>query len=742
MLRHRTVLIKGMSCAACSRAVERAVGKLEFVENASVNLASEKLAVSYDDKLGSMDDISAAVSKAGYELVENPPERKALENEQEKEFADAKKRLITAAVFTVPLFCLAMGHMVSLPYPEFLSPQSHPLTLALVQMVLAVCVMFCGRRFYISGFKALFALHPNMDTLVATGTAAAFAYSIWSTVRIALGDMSAVMDLYFESSAMIITLIMLGKTMESRAKKHTGSAISALYSLESDTATVIRGGESASLPLNELIVSDIILVKPGEKIPADGIVAEGTSSVDESMLTGESLPVDKTVGDTVTGGTVNRNGALKVEVTRLGEDSTLSKIIHLVEEAQGSKAPIARLADIVSGYFVPVSMSIAFVSALLWLIFTGDISLSVRVLVSVLVIACPCALGLATPTAIMVGTGRAAKTGILFKNGEALETLKGVDTVMFDKTGTVTEGRPSVTDIISINDDDELVRIAAAAESMAEHPLGDAIVGYAADRSLTLPESSDFEAIPGHGVEVTVDGIRVFAGNRAMMELHGVDISSLTEKADSLAVDGKTPMFFAADGKPLGIIAVADKIKSDAAAAIDSLKSKGIRCAMITGDNARTAAAIAKQCGIDDVYSEILPEQKAKIVADARAEGHRVAMVGDGINDAVALAESDIGIAIGTGTDVAIESADVVLMGDSLNSVSTGVALSRAVITNIKENLFWAFCYNSIGIPIAAGLLHIFGGPLLSPVIGAACMSLSSVCVVSNALRLNFIKIK
>ncbi len=743
-----TATIKGMSCAACSAGVERAVGRLPFVQGVSVNLTTEKMTVSFDERGGSMDDISAAITRAGFKMVPREQEVSALERmkEQDEELLSKKRRLVAALIFTVPLFYISMAHMITfvrLPYPAFLEPMSHPLAFALVQLALAVPVMICGRNFYIDGYRLLFAGHPNMDTLVAVGTSAAFVYSVWSLIRIIGGDASAAMDMYFESCAMIITLVMVGKFMEARAKKKTRGAIAKLYDLAPPTATVERDGEAVEIPAGELALGDIMIIRPGAKVPADGVVVEGSSSLDESMLTGESMPVERTVGDAVVGATINKNGALRVRVTRLGEDSALAGIIRLVEEAQGGKAPIAKLADIVAGYFVPAAIGIAVFAAAAWLIAGKDISFALRVFVSVLVIACPCALGLATPTAVMVGTGKGAANGILFKNGEALETARGVDTVMFDKTGTITEGKPVVTDILCSEgaDEDALLALAASAERMAEHPLGDAIRAEATARGLALPESGGFEALPGHGIKVVVDGDEVLAGNRSLMDEREIDVSALAAEAEDLERQAKTPMYFARAKKLVGIIAVADTVKRGSAEAIAELKAMGLRTVMITGDNKKTADVIAAQVGIDETIAEVLPADKQSVVEKAMKSGKRVAMVGDGINDAPALAMADVGIAIGTGTDVAIESADVVLMGSSLSGVASAIYLSRAVIRNIKQNLFWAFCYNSIGIPVAAGLLYIFGGPLLSPVIGAAAMSLSSVSVVSNALRLNFLKL-
>ncbi len=747
MTRTKTISVQGMTCAACSAAVERVVSRLSFVAEASVNLATEQLRVTYNDTAGSLQEIAAAVSRAGYTLVESQAEQKADArfSEQHKTLLQQRNRLIVAIVFTIPLFYLAMAHMitfVTLPYPTFLEPMSHPVTFGLVQLALTLPVLVCGRHFYTSGFKSLFKLHPNMDSLVAVGTSAAVAYSLWSLILVLRGNTHAVMDLYFESAAMIIALIMVGKYLEARAKRKTGDAIASLYALSVPTATVERDGEVAELPIEELAVGDTILVRPGAKIPADGVIVAGSAAIDESMITGESMPVEKGVGDAITGATLNKNGALRIKVTRLGADSTLAQIIKLVEEAQGQKAPIAKLADIVSGYFVPVAMAIALLAAVGWLIAGEGISFALKIFVSVLVIACPCALGLATPTAIMVGTGKGAANGILYKNGEALETAKATQVALFDKTGTITAGHPAVTDILPATgfDGTALLALAAAAEQHTEHPLGEAIVAKAQEQNIPLQSSTNYKIVAGRGIEVAVGTGTVLAGNQAWMREQQIDCADLAQTADALAAQGKTPLFFAKNGTLAGLIVVADPIKPGSPEAIATLRGWGIHTVMLTGDHAKTANAIARQAGVDEVIAEVLPHQKAEAVARYQAQG-RVVMVGDGINDAPALAAADVGMAIGSGTDVAIESADVVLMGHSLESVCAAIRLSSAVIRNIKQNLFWAFCYNSIGIPIAAGLLYLFGGPLLNPILAAAAMSLSSVSVVANALRLNFLKL-
>ena len=736
-----TLKIGGMTCAACSAGIERVLKKMPPVQSAQVNLATERATVTYDEAALGFPQIREAIEHLGFTVVNETAQKEAERKAREHE--TARKKLIVSAVFTVPLLYIAMAPMLPfpMPYPAALLPEANPLAFALVQLFLCLPVMAAGYRFYTVGYSSLFHRSPNMDSLVAVGTTAAFLYSFYALCRVGMGEPHYAHSLYFESVGTIITLVMLGKYMEARSKGRTGDAIKKLMGLAPKTGMVIRDGQELEIPLEEIRVGDVVLVRPGEKIPVDGRILEGETAIDESMLTGESLPVDKGPGDTVVGASINQNGFIRMEATKVGADTALSQIIRLVEEAQGSKAPIAKLADVISGYFVPVVLVIAALSGLAWFFLGGESFLfSLTVFVSVLVIACPCALGLATPTAIMVGTGKGAELGVLFKNAEALEVAHKVDTVVFDKTGTITQGRPQLTDLAGCGDENELLRMAAAAEQGSEHPLGAAIVAEAKARGLTLPPVEEFRAITGRGLSAVVEGRRVLLGNRALMEEEGVAVDHLLDTASRLADAGKTPMFAARDGEPLGIVAVADVIKDDSRRTIEKLNQMGIRTVMITGDNHKTAAAIARQAGISEVLAEVLPQDKAARVKELRDEGRVVAMVGDGINDAPALAQADIGIAIGSGTDVAIESADIVLVKSRLGDVLTALRLSRATIRNIKENLFWAFCYNTIGIPVAAGLLHLFGGPLLNPMIGAAAMSLSSVSVVSNALRLNLFK--
>ncbi len=631
--------------------------------------------------------------------------------------------------------------MIGLPLPGFLDPANNPLGFALAQLILTIPVIICGYKFYTIGFKKIVRRQPNMDSLIAVGTSAAFIYGIYALIKIINEYHEFAMELYFETSAVIITLILLGKYLEAISKGKTSEAIKKLMGLSPKTATIIKDGEELVIPIEEVEVGDIIVVRPGEKIPLDGEIIEGQTAIDESMLTGESIPVEKGLGDIVIGASINKNGYIKYRTTKVGKDTVLSQIIKLVEDAQGTKAPIAKLADIISGYFVPIVFGIAVVAGLAWLISGESVAFSLTIFISVLVIACPCALGLATPTAIMVGTGKGAEYGVLIKGGEALETTHKVNAIIFDKTGTITEGKPQVTDVIITNsfNEQELLRIAASAEKGSEHPLGEAIVKKALDEKLKLVGLESFMAIPGRGIEVKIENKTVLLGNKQLMDEKNIYIN-LQKEADDLANMGKTPMFVAVEGELAGIIAVADVLKSNSKKAINLLHKMGLEVIMITGDNQRTAEAIAKEVGIDRVLSEVLPEDKANQVKALQAEGKKVAMVGDGINDAPALAQADIGIAIGSGTDVAIESADIVLMKSDLIDVATAIQLSKKTIQNIKQNLFWAFAYNSLGIPIAAGLLHAFGGPLLNPMIAAAAMAFSSVSVVLNALRLKTFK--
>ncbi len=744
--REITIPVGGMTCASCSAAVERAIKKLPGIQVSSVNLATERAVVKYDPAAVRLSEIKGAIKKAGYEPLAMEAVSAARLDEhaaaKEREIKSMWRKFIVSAAFSVPLLYIAMGHMIGWPLPKILHPMERPLFFALVQIVLVIPSIIAGRRFYVVGAKALLHRAPNMDSLIAMGTSAAIIYSLFSVFRIAGGELAAVEELYFETAGIIITLILLGKTLEAVSKGRTSASIKKLMGLKPKTATVLQEGREIELPIDEVEPGDMILVRPGERVPVDGRVASGASAVDESMLTGESIPVDKGPGDQITGGTINKNGALTFVAERVGADTALARIIKLVEDAQGSKAPIARMADVISGIFVPVVFGIAIVAAAAWLIAGHTAGAALTIFVAVLTIACPCALGLATPTAIMVGTGKGAELGILIKSGEALETAGKLNVVVFDKTGTITEGRPVLTDLLPAPgvEEEGLLGMAAAAEKASEHPLGEAIVAAAAARDLRLPRVDSFRALPGRGIEALIEtstGSGDFLlGNARLMAEKGVDTSALVQRAQLLASEGKTPMYAAYEGKPVGLIAVADVVKQGSAPAIARLHEMGIRTVMITGDSRPTAEAIARQVGIDRVLAEVLPGDKAAEVARLQTGGKLVAMVGDGINDAPALAKADVGIAIGSGTDVAMESADIVLMRGELDGVASALELSRRVMKNIKQNLFWAFGYNVLGIPVAAGLLYAFGGPLLSPVIAAAAMSMSSVSVLTNALRL------
>lgn len=746
--KQKNYVIEGMTCASCAQTIEKAVGKLAAVQMVNVNLATEKMSIEYDPDQLVLADVTKAVEEVGYtahEEVETGDEVDRTREKKAQHIKDMWQRFWISALFTVPLLYISMGHMLGMPLPEFIDPMANAVTFALAQLVLTIPVIILGREFFKVGFKALVKGHPNMDSLVALGTSAAFLYSLISTVAIGMGNTHLAMDLYYESAAVILTLITLGKYFEALSKGKTSEAIKKLMGLAPKQARIMRNGQEVDVAIDEVQVNDLIIVKPGEKMPVDGIVVEGNTSVDEAMLTGESIPVEKTAGDAVIGASINQNGTIKYKATKVGKDTALSQIIKLVEDAQGSKAPIAKLADIISGYFVPIVIVLAVISGLAWYIAGESGVFALTIAISVLVIACPCALGLATPTAIMVGTGKGAEHGVLIKSGGALEKTHKIQTIIFDKTGTITEGKPEVTDILAVNgmSEEELLILAASAERGSEHPLGEAIVHGAEKKDLSLFKTQTFNALPGHGIEVTIENQSLLLGNKKLMIDRGISIDTVETVetvSDTLAGEGKTPMYIAKDGQIVGIIAVADTVKANSLKAIEKLHKMGLEVAMITGDNKRTAQAIAKQVGIDRVLSEVLPEEKANEVKKLQAEGKIVAMVGDGINDAPALAQADIGIAIGSGTDVAMESADIVLMRSDLMDVSTAVELSKATIKNIKENLFWAFGYNVLGIPIAMGLLHVFGGPLLNPMLAGAAMSFSSVSVLINALRLKRFK--
>ena len=735
--------VTGMSCASCANAVEKALNKNNDI-NASVNIATEKLNIEYDEKKYNFDKIREIVESAGYGLVEDMIEDKKMELYQEK-IKSLKNRLILAIIFVVPLLYISMGHMLGAVLPEFLNPKVNPLNFALAQFVLTLPIIYAGRDFFLHGFKNLVRKSPTMDSLIAIGATAAVLYGIYATFRIVTVDPEAHMDLYYETAGTIITLILFGKLLEAKTKGQTSSAIKKLIGLQPKKAKIIENGAEKEVLIENLKVGDIVIVKPGEKIAVDGRIVEGATSIDESMLTGESLPVSKKVGDKVVGGSINKNGSIRFEATEIGKNTVLSQIIKLVEEAQGSKAPISRMADIVSAYFVPIVIGIAIITGIAWFLSGSGLVTALSFFISVLVIACPCALGLATPTSIMVGTGKGAENGILIKSGEALETAHKIKTVVFDKTGTITKGKPVLTDLIAYGkyNENELLKIAASVENDSEHPLAEAIVNKAKEKNIEIKPYEKFRAMPGYGIRAIFEGKEVQIGNRKLMENRKINVEISQKDYDILSNEGKTPMYISIDNELAGLVAVADVIKETSKEAIEKLKKMGIKTVMLTGDNEKTAKFIAKQVGIDDVISEVLPYQKSQKVKELQEKDEFVAMVGDGINDSPALAQANVGIAIGNGTDVAIESADIVLIRNDLRDVAGAISLSKATITNIKENLFWALFYNVLGIPFAAGIFYaFFNGPKLDPMIAAFAMSFSSVSVLGNALRLKFFKVK
>ena len=753
----QTFNVTGMTCSACSAHVEKAVSKLEGVQTVSVSLLTNSMQVSYDSSALTAEKIVEAVKSSGYGAslpAKTGGKRVAApkENTMSDEIKSMKHRLIWSFAFLIPLFYISMGHMMGAPLPSFLTGMENALAFAFTQLLLTLPIMYLNDKYYKAGFKTLFHGAPNMDSLIAVGSIAAVIYGVFAIYQIGYGlghgDMALVekyhMDLYFESAGMILTLITMGKFLETRSKGKTSEAITRLMDLAPKTASVLRNGEEVEIPVEDVLVGDHIVVRPGQSIPVDGVILEGASAVDESALTGESLPVDKSVGDKVAAASINRSGSFTFEALRVGEDTTLAQMIRLVEEASSSKAPIAKLADKVSGVFVPVVMVIAAVTAVVWLILTRSVTSALTAGVAVLVISCPCALGLATPVAIMVGTGKGAENGILVKSAEALETLHTIDTVVLDKTGTLTQGKPQVTDILPASGltENALLGLAACLEAPSEHPLGAAIVEEAARRQLPKQPVERFEAVHGRGVRAVLAGRDCFAGNRAMMEEGGVDLTSWLPQAEALANEGKTPLYFAQGQTMLGIVAVADIPKSTSRDAVSAFKSLGIDVIMLTGDNRWTADAIGRELGVTEVMAEVLPQDKEQKISQLQSQGKKVAMVGDGINDAPALARADVGLAIGAGTDVAIESADIVLMKSDLMDAAAAVELSRATIRNIKQNLFWAFFYNTLGIPLAAGVFFPLLQWQLNPMFAAAAMSLSSVTVVSNALRLRLFKSK
>lgn len=738
--------LSGMTCASCAMTVEMAVKDLETVEDVSVNLATERLSLLPKAGFDSQ-QVLDAVAEAGYQAEEKGKNRPSDVSEEAamkvKELERKKQELLILLVTALPLLYISMGSMVGLPLPSFLDHMAHPLVFVLSQLLLTLPAVWIGRGFYQRGFRNLIKRHPNMDSLIAVGTSAAFFYSLYSVRQVFLGYHAFVHQLYFESVAVIIALVLLGKYLESSAKGRTSQAIQSLLELVPSQATVIRYGEAVMIDTEDIRVGDIIRIKPGERMPVDGLVTEGQTFVDESMMTGESVPIEKKVGDTITSATINQNGSIDYQATRVGSDTTLAQIVRLVEEAQGSKAPIAALADKISLYFVPIVLSLATFSALGWYFLAGEsLSFSLSIFIAVLVIACPCALGLATPTAIMVGTGKGAENGILIKSGQALEAAYQLDTIVLDKTGTITVGKPSLTDLLPLSDlsRSDLLQLIASAEQHSEHPLAQAILEAAEEEEFGLLPVSHFEAIVGRGLSAQVEDRRLLVGNESLMKEKHIDSSAFQEQLLELSQEGKTAMFVAVDGQLAGILAVADEMKSSSLSAVQELQSMGLEVIMLTGDREETATAIAQKAGIQKVIAGVLPDGKAAAIKNLQEAGKKLAMVGDGINDAPALVQAAVGIAIGSGADVAIESADVVLMHSDLQDVVKAIKLSQATIRNIKENLFWAFAYNTLGIPIAMGLLHLFGGPLLNPMLAGLAMSLSSVSVVVNALRLGRFK--
>lgn len=735
-MKQEEYIISGMSCAACSSSVQRVVSRLDGVEACDVNLITGKMTVNFDDTKTGETDFIRVVEKAGFGIAKDKPRSKTQKVYDKKENSGLVPLLISAVLSAVLLY-ISMGQMLTdrLPVPFFMNIHSSPFGFALTQLLLCIPVLFFGRNFFVSGIPLLFRGHPNMDSLVAVGTGASFIYSVIMTYMIPY-DTHAVHNLYYESVSVVITLVALGKYLEQRSMRKTASALQKLMELAPDNTTVLRGNREYTVPTAEVSVGETLIVKPGAKIPLDGIVIKGSSGVDESMLTGESIPVDKTVGSGVIGGSINLNGVIYVKVTKVGGDTALAKIIKFVEDAQNKKAPISKTADKVAGVFVPAVIAVAVISAVIWLVAGKDISFALKVFTSVLVIACPCALGLATPTAVMVGTGLGAANGILIRNGEILEITHKVKAVIFDKTGTITVGKPTVTDVVS-NDKMLLIKTAAAVESLSDHPLARAVTEYSKTRGFEIelrPEST--ENISGKGIRCKIDEKEILLGSAAFLKESNIDISDYTAAAKRLSSEGKSLIFVSINGKAVGVIALADRLKETSAAAFQRLSNLGVKTVLLSGDNKACADYIGAKVGADEIYSEVLPEQKARITEEIREKHGTVMMVGDGINDAPALAQADIGCAVASGSDIAIESADIVLMKSDPNDIPRAIRLSRLTITNIKENLFWAFCYNTVCIPVAAGLLYAFGGPLLSPMLAGLAMSLSSVFVVSNALRL------
>ena len=740
--------LSGMTCAACAMTIEMVVKELPTVKEATVNLATEKLTVFPKEGFAS-EQVFDAVKEAGYQAVEKGEQR---QSDYAKQVAEKKenvrhmaRRIWFAVGVTIPLLYMSMGSMIGLPLPAFLDSRAHPITFVLVQLLLTLPAIGIGRGFYTRGFRNLAKRHPNMDSLIAVGTSAAFLYSLYSVVQVLSGYYSFVHQLYFESVGVIITLVLLGKYLEGNAKGRTSQAIQSLMSLVPSQATVVRYGEVVTIDTEDIKLGDIVRIKPGERMPVDGIVVSGQTYVDESMMTGESVPVEKSIGDRITSATVNQTGSIDYEATKVGSDTTLAQIVHLVEEAQGSKAPIAVMADKISLYFVPIVLLLAILAALAWFFVAGkSLQFSLSIFIAVLVIACPCALGLATPTAIMVGTGKGAENGVLIKSGQVLEAARMVNTVVLDKTGTITEGKPSLTDVLTFGtiSRGDLLSLIASSEQHSEHPLATAILQAVQAEDVSLTPVTDFQAVSGKGIVAQVNYQEILLGNESLMKQYQVELGEHISDLISLSHQGKTAMLVALDKHLVGIVAVADQIKKNSREAISELQKMGLEVIMLTGDREETAQAVAKEAGVHQVIAGVFPDGKAALVKDLQVKGKKVAMVGDGINDAPALVQAEVGVAIGSGTDVAIDSADIVLMHSDLLDVVTAIRLSQATIKNIKENLFWAFAYNTLGIPVAMGFLYIFGGPLLNPMLAGLAMSFSSVSVVTNALRLRRFKLK
>ena len=742
-MKNSTFNVTGMSCASCARTVENALNKNKDIK-ASVNIATEKVNIEYDENKYNFEKIKKIVENSGYGLVETLNEEEKMQMYEDK-IKSLRNKLILAAVFAIPLMYISMGHMMGIHLPDIVNPKKNAAIYSIVQLLLTIPVVYAGKDFFIHGFKNLVRKSPTMDSLIAMGASAAIIYSLYATYMTITADPEYHMNLYFESAGTIITLILLGKLLEARTKGQTSSAIKKLIGLQPKKAKIIENGVEKEVLIENIKVGDIIVVKPGEKIAVDGKIVNGNTSVDEAMITGESIPVSKNIGDKVIGGSINKNGSIQFEATEIGKDTVLSQIIKLVEEAQGSKAPISRMADIVAGYFVPIVIMIATITGIVWFISGSGLTAALTFFISVLVIACPCALGLATPTSIMVGTGKGAENGILIKSGEALETAHKIKTVVLDKTGTITKGKPVLTDLKVYNsfDENEILQLAASAENNSEHPLAEAIVNGAKEKNVEFKQYDKFRAMPGYGIRAVIDEKEIQIGNRKLMASRKISTEAAEKDYEILSNEGKTPMFISVNNELAGLIAVADVVKETSKEAVEKMHKLGLKVIMLTGDNEKTAKYIAKEVGIDRVIAEILPFQKSEEVKKLQEAGEFVAMVGDGINDSPALAQANVGIAIGSGTDVAIESADIVLIRNDLNDVAGAIALSKATITNIKENLFWAFFYNVIGIPFAAGIFYaFFNGPKLDPMIAAFAMSLSSVSVLMNALRLKFFKVK